>query len=139
MELEEGSKPMPSEAEQVVERMVRAYERGDLDEMLDCFTEDAVYHPMLSIPSRNAGRIERVEGKPAIRKMVSEWFTFMTLTGIEIHQQMSDRVRVMHERTDRSIIRGQEGMTPVAAVFDMENGLISVWREYFDMPDMPDT
>jgi hypothetical protein len=76
MEREEGSKPMPSEAEQLVERMLRAYERGDLDEM--------------------------------------------------------------HERTDRGIIRGQEGMTPVAAAFDMENGLISACREYFDMPDMPD-
>jgi hypothetical protein len=59
---------MPSEAEQVVERMLHAYERKDLDEMLDCFIEDAVYDPMPSIPSRNAGTIERVEGKPAIRQ-----------------------------------------------------------------------
>jgi limonene-1,2-epoxide hydrolase len=112
--------------------MLRAYERGDLDEMLDCFTEDAVYQPMLSTPTRNA--MEPAKGKPAIRKMVSEWFTFMTVLGADIHQQMSDGARVMHERTDRAIIGDQEGMTPVAAVFDMDNGLISAWREYFDMP-----
>jgi limonene-1,2-epoxide hydrolase len=128
---------MSSEAEQVVERMLGAYERGDLDEMLDCFTEDAVYRAMLSTPSKNA--MEPAEGKPAIRKMVSEWFTFMTVLGIDIHQQLSDGLRVMHERTDRAIINGREGTTPVAAVFDMENGLISAWREYFDMPDMPAT
>jgi limonene-1,2-epoxide hydrolase len=125
---------MPSEAEQVVERMLGAYERGDLDEMLDCFTEDAVYQAMTIEPIPGVGSNGRAEGKQAIRKMVSEWFTFMTVLGIDIHQQMSDGLRVMHERTDRARIHGQEAEGPVASVFDLENGLISGWREYFDMP-----
>jgi limonene-1,2-epoxide hydrolase len=118
---------MPSEAEQVVERMLHAYERRDLDEMLDCFTEDAVYQPMTI-------HMERAEGKPAIHKMLSEWFTFMSDISVDIHRSMSDDVRVMHERTDTAMVRGREEVTPVASVFDMENGRISGWREYFDMP-----
>jgi limonene-1,2-epoxide hydrolase len=39
----------------------------------------------------------------------------------------------MHERSDRFSLDGQEHESPVAAVFEIDNGLITAWREYFDM------
>jgi limonene-1,2-epoxide hydrolase len=116
---------MASDAELIVERLLRSYERGDVDEMLECFTENAVYHP---IPMR------RAVGKPAIRQMVSEWFKMMTVIGAEIHRQVSDGQTVMHERTDRCMVGDREVVTPTAAIYDIEDGLISGWREYFDIP-----
>jgi limonene-1,2-epoxide hydrolase len=39
----------------------------------------------------------------------------------------------MHERTDRCIFAGRAIEGPLAAVFEIENGRIAAWREYFDM------
>ena len=44
-----------SEAEQIITRFVAAWERADVDELLDYLAEDAVWHPM---------PMEPVVGKP---------------------------------------------------------------------------
>jgi limonene-1,2-epoxide hydrolase len=113
-----------TEAEQVVNSFVAAWERADPEELLTYFTEDAVWHPM---PMKAA------VGKVALRKAISEWLGAAAQLGIEIHLQVSEGKIVMHERTDRFSLGGQELATPVAAVFEIENGLIAAWREYFDM------
>ena len=80
---------MPTtEAEQVIDRYVATWDRGDVDELLDYFTESAVWHTM---PMRPA------VGKPAIRALVSEWLR--TAPRGEVHRQVSDGKTVMHERT----------------------------------------
>jgi limonene-1,2-epoxide hydrolase len=48
--------------------------------------------------------------------------------------QVSDGKTVMHERTDRFMLGNREMTTPIAAAFEIENGLIAAWREYFDVP-----
>jgi|SRR5580765_3258502 len=123
----EGNPMATTEAERVVDRMLRAYERGDVDEMMECFTEDAVYHAM---------PIEPAEGKSAIRRLVSEWFhrDEMKVLGIELHRQLSDATTVVHERTDRCRVGDRVTVTPLCSIFDIDNGIISGWREYFDLP-----
>jgi limonene-1,2-epoxide hydrolase len=113
-----------TEAEQVVSRFVAAWERGDVDELLDYFTEDAIWHPMPVKPA---------VGKPALREAISVWLGAMTRFGAEIRLQMSDGKTVMHERTDRFSLGTQEHESPVCAVFEIDNGRITAWREYFDM------
>jgi limonene-1,2-epoxide hydrolase len=112
-------------ADQTVRRFVASWERGDVDEVLDFFTEDAVWHPM---PYKNPA-----VGKPALRQAISEWLRGTEQLGVVIHVQISDGKIVMHERTDRFILKGQEHAMPIAAVFEIENGRIAAWREYFDM------
>jgi limonene-1,2-epoxide hydrolase len=51
-----------TEAEQTITRFVAAWERADVDELLDYFTEEAVWHPM---------PMEPVVGKPALREAMS--------------------------------------------------------------------
>jgi limonene-1,2-epoxide hydrolase len=113
-----------SEAEQVVTRFVAAWERADPDELLDYFTEDAVWHPMPLKPA---------VGRVALRDAISLWLRATTQLGAEISSQISDGKTVMHERTDRFSLGGREYESPVCAVFEIDNGRISAWREYFDM------
>ena len=114
-----------TEAEQLAHRFVAAWERGDIDEVLDCFAEDAIFRP---------GPMKPALGKPAIREMLTEWFDMMIVVSVEIHNTVSDGRTVVHERTHRSKVGNQERATPTAVVFEVDNGLITACREYFDMP-----
>jgi limonene-1,2-epoxide hydrolase len=113
-----------TEAEQIVTRFVAAWERADVDELLDYFADDAVWHPMPMKPA---------VGKPALREAMSVWLRGTAPRTAEIHLQVSDGKTVMHERTDRYLLGDQEMANPVGAVFEIDNGLITAWREYFDM------
>jgi limonene-1,2-epoxide hydrolase len=115
--------------EQTVDRLLAAYQRLDVDGMVDCFTEDGAYHAM---------GMESALGKDALRGLWSSWAQLMSNVSCEVHRQLADATVVMHERTDRSTVRGNQGITPVAAVFDIHHdGLITDWREYFDDPRTP--
>jgi len=113
---------MTTEAAQVIDRFVAAWERSDVDELMDYFTEDAVWHPMPTTPA---------VGKAAIRELVSAWLT--TAPQGVVHRQVADGNLVMQERTDRCSFGGREVVSAVAAVFELEGGRIAAWREYFDM------
>ena len=113
-----------TQPEKVVSRFVGAWERGDVDELLAYFTDDAVWHPMPMKPAI---------GKAALREAISQWLGAASQLGAEIHLQVSDGGTVMHERTDKFVLGSREMTSPVAAVFEVDNGLIRAWREYFDM------
>ncbi|MBL9096866.1 MAG: limonene-1,2-epoxide hydrolase, partial [Alphaproteobacteria bacterium] len=40
---------------------------------------------------------------------------------------------VIAERLDRTVAMGKNVNLPCCGVFEMENGKIKVWRDYFDM------
>jgi len=117
-----------TEGERTVDRLLTAYQRLDVDAMVECFTEDGAYHAM---------SMESAVGRDALRKLWSGWVSAMTDVICEVHRQLADETIVMHERTDRSTVGDRKLMTPVAAVFDIDNGLITDWREYFDDPRTP--
>ena len=98
---------------------------GNVDELLDFFTDDAVWHPMPMKPA---------VGKIAIREALTEWLR-LEAGGVrgEVHRQVSDGEIVMHERTDRFSLRGREMESAVGAAFEIQDGRIAAWREYFDM------
>ncbi|HEV7854456.1 MAG TPA: limonene-1,2-epoxide hydrolase family protein, partial [Mycobacterium sp.] len=52
----------------------------------------------------------------------------------QVHRQVSDGDLVMNERTDVMRRKGGEPIPlPVTGVFEIENGRIKAWRDYFDM------
>ena len=48
-----------------------------------------------------------------------------------LHQVVSDGV-VMNERIDHITIGGREIALPICGVFEIQDGLIKAWREYYD-------
>jgi limonene-1,2-epoxide hydrolase len=115
---------MIAEAEQLVSRFVASWGSADVDELLDYFADDAVWHPMSMDPW---------VGKAALREAFTAWLAATMQGGAEIRTQVSDGKVVMHERIDRFSFDGEEHVLPVAAVFEVEDGRITAWREYFDM------
>ena len=109
------------------DRMIReflaAWERRDTEHIVDAFAEDGVYHstPLTPIVGRAAIRefVAGFEGTPAGRLEVR-------------HQIASDGV-VMNERTDHITLNGRSVTLPITGVFEIADGRITAWREYFDM------
>ena len=50
----------------------------------------------------------------------------------EIHRQTATGNIVMNERTDKFEIKGKAISIPVAGVFEVNDGKITFWRDYFD-------
>lgn len=107
----------------LVRRFLEAWERRDSEFIIGCFTDDGVYH---SIP------LEPIVGKDAIRRWV---YGFVgTAPGrLEVHHQVASERVVMNERTDRITLNGKIVTLPICAVFEIRDGRIAAWREYFDL------
>jgi limonene-1,2-epoxide hydrolase len=115
---------MPSvDPGELVTKFLATLDSGDVEAPLDYFTEDAVYHNMPWEPA---------VGKPAIREVVKQFIGSMSGFHIEIHHQLVDGDVVMNERTDSFTLRGADISAPVVGVFELENGKIKAWRDYFD-------
>jgi limonene-1,2-epoxide hydrolase len=107
--------------------MIRAFlagwERRDTSFILDCFTDDAVYH---SIP------LTPIVGKTAIREFVTK-FADVPPGRLEIRHQVASGDVVMNERTDHITLNGTPVVLPICGIFEIEDRRIKAWREYFDL------
>lgn len=97
----------------------------DPERIASYFTEDAVYH---NIPT------EPIVGSTNIAEFVGG--ILATFDGIDfvIHRQLCSGGLVMNERTD--VMRRNDGAEialPVMGVFEVVDGRIAAWRDYFDM------
>jgi len=107
----------------MVRAFLSAWERRDTGHIVDRFSDDAVYHSMPLAP---------IVGKAAIRSFV-EGFVGVPPGRLVIHHQVAtDRV-VLNERTDHITLNGQHVVLPICGTFEIEVGLITAWREYFDL------
>ena len=116
---------MSNEAEGVVSEFCKAWARLNLDQIMDFFTEDAVYH---NIPMKPA------TGKPAIRKTIEQLLKGTTWLEFKILHSASSGNLVFNERIDSFEVNGKRMSLPVVGVFETApNGKINAWRDYFDM------
>lgn len=112
-----------SENDQLVRAMLSAWERRDTHFIVDHFTDDAVYH---AVP------LHPIAGKAQLAAWVKT-FEDVPPGRMEIrHQAVSGDV-VLNERTDRITVEGTQVTLPICAVFEIDNGKIKAWREYFDL------
>jgi len=110
--------------EQLVRDFCEACGRRDIDELLTFFTEDAVYHNMPMDPVRGTDQIRNVLGLFVPTSSEIAW---------TIHNIGSNGDVVFTERTDRFVMGDKSVDLPVAGIFEMRNGKIAKWRDYFDM------
>ena len=97
---------------------------GEADELAEYFTDDATYH---NIP------LPRITGKEAIRDFLRGFLD--TFGGIDFHirHQVCSGDIVFNERVDTFTVNGKTIALPVAGVFEIVEGRIHAWRDYFDM------
>ncbi len=114
----------PTDPDALVRAFCAVWKQLDVDEVMSYFADDAVYH---NIP------LEPAEGRDAIRGVI-EMFAGMS-GGIDfaIHRQVADGNLVMNERTDTIVMGDKTVALPVMGAFEIADGKIKAWRDYFDM------
>ena len=113
--------------EEVVRQFCAAFSRRDVDELLDFFTDDAVYHNIPMAPAH---------GKEAIKALLSSFVPGSPEIEFEMLNFASAGAVVFTERVDRMTFAGKPVALPVAGVFEVEDGKIKAWRDYFDVQQL---
>ena len=111
-------------ANDVVTEFIKAWSAGNPDNLAEYFTEDAVYH---NIP------MEPVTGRTAIRDFIASFLGMFDEVSFVIHRQLADGDVVLNERTDTFHRNGKTVDLPVMGTFELRDGKIAAWRDYFDM------
>jgi len=113
-------------AETVVRDFCAAWRRKNIEELLSYFAADAVYHNM---------PMEAVVGVDAIRNVFNMFVTPAESIEFDVLHLAATGNIVHTERVDRFVIGGRKVALPVAGVFEVRDGKITAWRDYFDMQD----
>ena len=113
-----------SEARDLVLELIDAFNRIDLDAVVDSFTEDAVYH---NIP------MEAAQGKAAIRSVLTQIMGDSEAVQWDVLNIADEGGVVLTERVDKFKVNGVWAEIPVMGVFEVSGGKIAAWRDYFDM------
>lgn len=101
-----------------------ASHRRDLEATLDCFTDDGIWDV---VPLTSA------QGREGIRALMAPMFDLMTGIEVIVHRQIEVGDVVMHERLDRFEVNGTWHEIPVAGVFEVREGKLALWRDFFDL------
>ena len=101
-----------------------AWEKGDIDALIDYFTDDAVYH---NIP------VDPVIGKDAIRATFAMFTTGVERIEFRVLNIVGDGNIVLTERVDVFVLPNKTIELPVMGTFEVRDGKIAAWRDYFDL------
>jgi limonene-1,2-epoxide hydrolase len=110
--------------QQIIRDFIAAWSRLDPAELASYFTDDGCYHNIPAQPVRGRANVEQF-----IRGFTSTW----TATQWDVVSLTVDGDRVFAERVDRTRTRQGDVDLPCVGVFEMENGKIREWRDYFDL------
>jgi limonene-1,2-epoxide hydrolase len=111
-------------AERVVRDLCSTFEKHDAELLRPFFNDDVVYH---NIPMDAAVGIEQT-----IAFITGFLAMFESMVIETRHLAVRDNV-VLTERVDTFKIGGKEAALPVMGTFEIRDGRISAWRDYFDM------
>ena len=111
--------------QQIILDFIQASNSRDIDRMMAMFdSTDCVFH---NIPW------EPLSGTEAIREFLQNMFDNSSEINWQIHNiAETDTGTVLTERMDRFRFSGNPMAVPVMGAFDLRNGKITAWRDYFD-------
>ena len=114
---------MIEENEKIIREFISSWSELNADKLADFFSEDGVYH---NIP------MEPVKGKENVRRFIAGFIQPWTETTWDILSIASAGELVIVERLDRTQAGDKAVDLPCVGVFEMQDGKIKVWRDYFD-------
>ena len=108
---------------EIIRRFFEAWEAKSLDGILELIMPDARW--------LNVGASEAV-GQDAIRKVISPFLANASSVEVNVrHIAETSAGAVLTERTDVFDNNGKTMTVDVMGVFEMKDGKIHAWREYF--------
>lgn len=111
--------------EELVTEFCELWKSPDPEQLAAYFTEDAVYQNMPMKP---------IAGRAAIRHFIAGFTADFSGIDFIVHHQISTGGVVMNERTD--VLHRKDGTDvdlPVTGVFEVVDGKIAAWRDYWDL------
>ncbi|MEJ8567891.1 nuclear transport factor 2 family protein [Elongatibacter sediminis] len=115
--------PAGQEKLEVAEAMVQAWNDQDWERVYALFAEDGVLHSVM---------LEPIVGRAAIRERLGQLAPGIEAIELQIRNQGVVGDAVVLERTDDFVYNGKHSRVPVVGVLEIENGLVTEWREYYD-------
>ena len=112
------------DAVELVRQFCAQWEKGDIDALVEYFADDAVYH---NIP------VDPVTGKDAIRATIQMFTTGVERVEFRVQNIVGDADVVLTERVDVFVLPTTTIELPVMGTFEVRNGKIVAWRDYFDL------
>jgi limonene-1,2-epoxide hydrolase len=109
---------------EVVEAFCRAWEAVDIDALALFFADDAVYHNMPMDP---------IVGRDTIAQVIRSFTAGAERVEFEIVNISADGPIVLTERIDRFVLPDRTVTLPVMGAFEVHDGHITAWRDYFDL------
>ncbi len=107
----------------VVFAFLRAFEAKDYDTALRYVAPDCAYENM---------PLGKVQGPEGVRSVLEPFFAPTIENKFDILREATNGPIVFVERLDRHLVKTGWVNLPVTGVFEVRDGLIQVWREYFD-------
>jgi limonene-1,2-epoxide hydrolase len=116
-------------AEEIVNEFMARVVRMDLDAACELVSDDVEYD---NVP------MGKVFGPDGIKGVLAQMVGMLDEVDWVIHRQVAAGSLVLNERTDRFGKDGKWIELPVAGVFEVIDGRITLWRDYFDMTTFTD-
>ncbi len=110
--------------EQIVRDFIAAWSRLDAAELAGYFADDGIYHNIPAAP---------VQGRDQIEAFIKGFTASWTATEWDIVTIVASGNTVIAERVDRTQAGEKSVDLPCMGVFELEDGRIAVWRDYFDL------
>lgn len=110
--------------EKIVRDFINAWSRLDPAELARYFSADGTYHNMPAGP---------VTGRENIEKFIGDFLKNWSSTQWDILNIVARGDVVIAERLDRTMVGAKAVNLPCCGCFEMEDGKIKVWRDYFDL------
>lgn len=107
----------------VVTAFLQAIGRRDFDAAFALVTDDLEYD---NVP------VPAIHGAAQARSWLENFLALVEEIDWQVHRLIADGDVVVTERTDRFRITGRWIDLPVAGVFEVRDGKIALWRDYFD-------
>jgi limonene-1,2-epoxide hydrolase len=121
-----GKPGIDSSSVVVVEHFMEFLRRGDLDDAVALLAVDVRYE--------NVG-LPTVHGRERVRRLFGKGYEGGAGFDVVIHTICADGVSVLTERTDILKFRRLHIHVWVCGRFDVRDGQIVLWRDYFDFLD----
>ena len=106
--------------------VIRAWQKHDIDAVLGMVAEDVVWYPAVGSPP--------VQGRDGMRKVLEQFAPKRKEENWKIFHHAVNGDRLFVEGVDDYVDdQGRRVAVPYAGVVEYRDGLVSGWRDYFDI------
>lgn len=103
---------------------ISAWPDKDAEALGSFFSDDAMYH---NIP------LDEVRGRDSIIETLAGFMALGGTVRVDIRNLVAEGPMVVVERVDHFVRPDRSISVPIAGVFEISDGRITAWRDYFDL------